>query len=103
MNQFLKNISEKIDTSVHVVMFVDGAGWHRSEELEVPKNITLYQLPPYSPELNPIEQLWGYLKSNFLSGRVFKDMTEIFDYGVRAWRELNSDVIKSVCASGLEI
>lgn len=101
MNQFLKNIGNRVESNVHIVMFVDGAGWHRSEELVVPSNITLYHLPPYSPELNPIEQIWGYLKSNFLSGRVFKDMAEIFDYGVRAWNALTRDVVKSVCASRL--
>lgn len=101
MNQFLKNMGKRVDSTVHLVMFVDGAGWHRSEELVVPSNISLYYLPPYSPELNPIEQIWGYLKSNYLSGRVFKDMTEIFDYGVRAWNALTSDVVKSVCASRL--
>lgn len=103
MNQFLKNIGEKIDINTQMVMFVDGAGWHHSDELIVPENITLYELPPYSPELNPIEQIWGYLKSNFLSGRVFKDMADIFDYGVRAWRELSNDNVKSICASRLEI
>lgn len=103
MNHFLKNIGKSIDSNAHAIMFVDGAGWHRSEELIVPKNITLYLLPPYSPELNPIEQIWGYLKGNFLSGRVFKDMGAILDYGVLAWRELTSDIIKSVCASGLKI
>ncbi|MBK8200784.1 MAG: transposase [Bdellovibrionales bacterium] len=79
-------------------MVVDGAGWHSAEELTVPKNITLLRLPPYSPELNPIEQVWGYLKSNFLSGRVFDGLEDIFDHGVRAWRQLNPEMVKSICA-----
>lgn len=103
MNQFLKNIGKKIGLTTHAVMFIDGAGWHRSDDLVVPSNITLYALPPYSPELNPIEQIWGYLKSNFLSGRVFKDMPEIFDYGVRAWKELTDELVKSICASALTL
>jgi transposase len=99
MNEFLRSLSKTISRKTHVVMFVDGAGWHRSDDLIVPSNITLYPLPPYSPELNPIEQIWGYLKSNFLSGRVFKDMDEIFSYGVRAWRELTRCIVRSVCTS----
>jgi transposase len=103
MNHFLKNMGAKGGTDVHHVMFLDGAKWHQSENLVIPKNISLYFLPPYSPELNPIEQIWGYLKSNFLSGRIFKNMSDILDYGVRAWRELSQDIVKSVCAGGLTI
>ena len=101
MNFFLDGLSRSGKPNVHSIMFVDGAGWHSSEELVVPKNITLYYLPPYSPELNPIERLWDYLKENYLSGRVFADMEEIFDYGVRAWKELTPEIVKSVCTSEL--
>jgi hypothetical protein len=99
MNVFFDGISRKVKPNVHIIMFVDGAGWHSSDELIIPKNITLYHLPPYSPELNPIERLWDYLKENYLSGRVFADMEEIFDYGVRAWRALTPKIISSVCAA----
>ena len=101
MNLFLDGISRTEKPNVHIVMFVDGAGWHSSDELIVPKNITLYYLPPYSPELNPIERLWDYLKENYLSGRVFADMEEIFEYGTRAWRNLTPQIVSSVCASSM--
>jgi transposase len=101
MNHFLKNISENIGSNIHIIMVVDCAGWHRSEDLVIPSNISLYYLPPYSPELNPIEQIWSYLKSNFLSGRIFKDMNEIFTYGMRAWAELTNGIIQSICTSRL--
>lgn len=97
MNLFLNDLSQNIDKNVHIIMFVDGAGWHSSEEIIVPSNMTLYFLPPYSPELNPIERLWDYLKENYLSGRVFANMEEIFDYGVRAWQTLTPETISSVC------
>jgi transposase len=97
MNIFLDNISQTVSPRVHILMFVDGAGWHSSDELEVPKNMALYHLPPYSPELNPIERLWDYLKENYLSGCVFANMDEIFDYGVRAWNTLEPETIKTVC------
>jgi hypothetical protein len=100
MNFFLAEVSKNANKRTHILMFVDGAGWHSSEELEVPKNMTLYHLPPYSPELNPIERLWDYVKENFLSTRVFGGMEEIFDYGVRAWRELTPEIIASVCHAG---
>lgn len=97
MNLFLSDLSQSLDKNIHIIMFVDGAGWHSSEEIVIPSNITLYFLPPYSPELNPIERLWDYLKENYLSGRVFADMEEVFDYGIRAWQELTPEIISSVC------
>jgi putative transposase len=97
MNCFLEEVSKRANNRTHILMFVDGAGWHSSEDLVVPKNMTLYHLPPYSPELNPIERLWDYVKENYLSGRVFAGMEEIFDYGVRAWRMLSPEIIRSVC------
>lgn len=101
MNEFLRRLSLSLKKNIHVILFVDGASWHGSDELEVPSNLTLYKLPPYSPELNPIEQIWLYLKSNFLSGRVFQGMKEIFDAGVKVWNELTHDNVRSICASGL--
>jgi transposase len=98
INLFLDGVSRRAKANVHIIMFVDGASWHSSEELVIPKNMTLYHLPPYSPELNPIERLWDYIKENYLSTRVFANMEEIFDYGVRAWRALNPKTISSVCA-----
>lgn len=98
MNVFLENYSLALKKHVHAILIVDGAGWHKAEDLVVPKNLSLFCLPPYSPELNPIEQVWGYLKSNFLSGRIFSGLESIFDYGVLAWKELSTDLVKSICA-----
>lgn len=50
-----------------IVMIVDGAGWHKNQELQVPYNMRLLFLPPYAPELNPVEYLWGHLKTNALA------------------------------------
>ena len=98
MSIFLEDFSRTLPKHVHAVMVVDGAGWHSAEDLIIPKNVTLFPLPPYSPELNPIEQVWAYLKTNFLSGRIFTDMEDIFDHGVRAWGQLNNGIVKSICA-----
>ncbi|MCC2625730.1 MAG: putative transposase [Burkholderiales bacterium] len=63
MNIFLKNISLQYKGS-KLIIVLDGASWHRSAGLVVPENISIIHLPPYSPELNPVERLWNYLKSN---------------------------------------
>jgi transposase len=101
MNEFLLGLSKTILPRRHAILIVDGATWHSAEDLEIPLNITLYFLPPYSPELNPIERLWNYLKSNYLAHKIFSDMEEIFEVGAKAWRKLSPQIIKSVCRTDL--
>ena len=81
-------------------MVWDGAGFHRSGQLAVPQNITLIQLPPYSPELNPIENLWHYLTSHFWSNRSYEDYDALESAAMSAWRTavLDTDLMKTVCA-----
>ena len=98
MNAFLRDVSTRIDCHSHAVLVVDRASWHRSKTLAVPANITLLHLPPYCPELNPIERLWLYMKRNFLSGRIFKDLAEVMDAGKKAWQRLGKNIIRSICA-----
>ena len=98
MNVFLEDYSQMLGKNVHAILIIDGASWHKAEDLVIPKNASLFCLPPYSPELNPIEQIWGYLKSNFLSGRNFSGLENIFDYGVLAWNELTHEIVKSICS-----
>jgi putative transposase len=62
----------------HVVLMLDRAGWHVAKALEVPPNITLLHLPPYSPEPNPVDRLWAFLKSHCLRNRVFTDYNDLF-------------------------
>ncbi len=97
MNIHLRWISEHVGPDVHVVLVVDNAGWHTSNGVEVPQNITLLPLPPYSPELNPIERLWAWLKSHQLSNRLYDDQDALHQAGVDAWNTLTSDRIRSVC------
>ena len=83
INIFLKQFSQTLTEHEHAVMVWDGAGFHTSKALIVPENITLVQLPAYSPELNPIENLWHFLKSHHWSNRVYKDfdhLTEAADF-----------------------
>ena len=83
------------------VMVWDGAGFHTSKSLVVPQNITLVQLPPYSPELNPIENLWHYLKSHFWSNRAYANYDALQQAAMDAWRHavLDQELVKSVCAA----
>lgn len=97
MNLFLNQFSISLPNNTHAILILDGAGWHRSKNLEIPSNITLHQIPAYSPQLNPIENLWAYVKSNFLSGRIYADMADIITKGCNALNCLTSDIIKSVC------
>ena len=67
MNRHLQEISKAVETGAHAVLVLDGAGWHKSHALDVPANLSLVHLPPYSPELNSMEQVFQFLKSNYLS------------------------------------
>lgn len=99
MQEFLDRFSRTIADDEHVAMFADQAGWHIANDLAVPDNITLLPLPAYSPELNPVERLWLYLKERFLSHRLLDDYDAIVDAACLAWNRLVAEVgrIKSLC------
>ncbi len=97
MNVFLGMLSKELKAGEHAVLILDGAGWHKSKRLVVPESITCLLLPPYSPELNPVENLWHYLRSHYLSNRAYRDYDHLLDAGGEAWRALTPDVLKSVC------
>jgi len=100
MNQFISEFSRELPGDVHGVMVLDRAGWHTSAMLEVPENVTLVHLPPKSPELNPVENLWHYLRSHYWSNRLYKTWDELKAAAVDAWRRvcLVPELIMSVCA-----
>jgi transposase len=93
MTEHLKEISTQVASGAHAVILCDGAGWHQQgERLCVPDNITLLPLPPYSPELNPMENIWDYLRGNKLSARVWDSYDEILDACRNAWLFLVTDL-----------
>jgi len=98
MEQHLQAVSNTIPSDRHGVMLMDKAPWHRS--LKVPANITIVYLPSYSPELNACENVWEYLKNNFLSNRVFNTMEDIMDACCNAWMMLTNEQgrIKSIAS-----
>lgn len=100
MQAHLQEISCHVASGAHAVVIVDQAGWHRAKDLVVPANITLLPLPPYSPELNPTENLWEFMRSNYLSHKVYKAMNDVIDACCRAWNAVVSkvDEIRSICS-----
>jgi len=89
MNLHLAEISKRVAPGAHGILTLDGAGWHQSgDRLKVPANISLLLLPPYSPELNPQENIWQYLRQNYLANRVFDTYEMIVDACCDAWNKL---------------
>lgn len=101
VNEFLRQFAKTLPEDEHAVMLWDGAGFHIAKGLCVPANVTLVTLPPYSPELNPIENLWHYLKSHFWSNRAYDDYEALEQAAVDAWKQaaLDPELMKTVCAA----
>ena len=88
MNRHLAEIGRCVCPGAHGVLLLDGAGWHKAKGLRVPANLTLVRLPPYSPELNPMETVWEYLRENQLSLRVWSDQAAVVESCCAAWNGL---------------
>lgn len=88
MQWHLEEIASQVAPGAHAVIILDQAGWHTTAKLDVPTNITLLSLPPRSPELNPVENIWQFIRDNWLSNRVFKSFEEIVDLSADAWNKL---------------
>jgi transposase len=100
MQIHLNEISKQVEENYHAIIVMDRAGWHTTEALIIPKNITIFPLPSYSPELNPMEQVWQKLKHEYLSNRVFKNYNEIVKSCALAWNSFVDEEgnIKSLCS-----
>jgi transposase len=98
MNDHLAEISRTVALGAHAVLVLDGAGWHGGHALVVPDNVSLVVLPPYSPELNPVENVWQYLRANWLAIRVFDDYDAIVDACCAAWNRFaeKPEVVSSI-------
>ncbi len=88
MQVHFKEIGRTVAADAHAVLLMDRAGWHISGDLKIPDNITLLLLPPRSPELNPVENVWQYLRQTYLSNRVFDTYDAIIDAACEAWNRL---------------
>jgi DDE superfamily endonuclease len=88
MQLHLDEISRHVAKGAHAVLLLDRAGWHTTAKLEVPKNIAPSFLPSRAPELNPVENIWQYLRAKWPSNRVFENIDAIIDAACQAWRKL---------------
>ena len=98
MQLHLEEISLAVAPGSHGVVIMDRAGWHETKKLIVPENLAIVLLPARSPELNSAENVWQYLRQNWLSNRVFEDFNAILDAGCDAWNRLIAmpDTIRSI-------
>jgi hypothetical protein len=92
MNEHLEEISTQVAAGAHAVLVLDGAGWHQAGgKLSVPDNIPLLSLPPYAPELNPMELVWESLRGNTLCALVWDTYDAIVEACRKAWQFLTDD------------
>ena len=96
MSCFLEQIS-KSHSDDFIVMVLDGASSHKSKDLKIPDNVSLVLLPPYSPELNPTERLWQWLRSHHLANRVYEDYDDLLHAADTALASLDAERIKTIC------
>lgn len=94
MSVFLKKLSEEYPEDV-ILLCCDGAAWHKSKSLEIPDNIRLFHIPPYTPEMNPIEQIWKELRKSF-SNQVFPTLAKVMDRLCEAICGLSKSTIRSI-------
>lgn len=98
MDVFLTMLAAQLGPKEQAVLIMDGAGWHKARRLKVPERVTILYLPPYSPELNPVERLWAYLRSHYLANRAYDDYQHLLDAGAAAWQQLTPACLRTVCA-----
>jgi transposase len=92
----LAEISQAVAPGAHAVVLLDQAGWHTTAKLPIPSNISLMPLPAKSPELNPVENIWQFMRDNWLSNRIFTSYTDILDHCCFAWNALVSQPWKII-------
>ena len=90
MQLHINEIARTVARGSHAVLLLDRAGWHTTDKLTIPKNMTLILLPSRAPELNPVENIWQYLRANWLSNRIFETYDEITDAACDAWSKLTA-------------
>ena len=88
MQAHIDEISRRVAPGAHAVLVMDRAGWHVTSKLAMPANITPILLPSKSPELNPVENIWQFLRDNWLSNRVFTSYENLLDHCCHAWNKL---------------
>ena len=96
MQAFLDRFAATLAADEHAVMLLDQAGWHGARDLVVPGNVTLVPLPPYAPQLNPVERVWLYLRERHLSHRLLDSYDAIVGACCAAWNQLTPERLRSL-------
>jgi transposase len=99
LNCFLEQLSKQLGEK-KIIVVLDGASWHKAKKLVIPSNIMLFYLPAYSPELNPVERLWHYIKSKIIRNKIYETITELEKSLTEFFKTLTTTTIKSVCSYG---
>ena len=92
MQLHINEISRAVSPGAHALVLLDQAGWHTTKKLKLPGNLSLLPLPAACPELNPAENVWEFLRNNYLSATVFKTYTDILDALENAWHKLTREI-----------
>ena len=95
MNMFLQELSKKYADDV-IILVCDGAGWHKSKSLTIPENIEIVFIPPYTPEMNPIEQIWEEIREKGFRNECFRTLTKVVDRLCNAICSLSANTIMSI-------
>ena len=96
MNVFLAQMAIHLGDRA-TILVLDGAGWHKANNLNIPNNITLIFLPPYSPELNPVERLRQYLKQHTIKNRIYESIAALIDTVARFITSLERATVVAIC------
>jgi hypothetical protein len=96
MKLYLEKLSESF-CDKRIILFMDQAGWHKSKDLNIPINVSIVFLPPYSPELNPIEKLWEWIKKECSHNFFYDDMNSLMDAVCEEYKKLSDEQYKKLC------
>ena len=97
MNSFLKELSLD-NKGKKILLIADGASWHDSKTLEIPENIYIAKLPPYSPELNPTERLIQYMKEQIIKNKLLTTISELKNNTMSFLKDITNEQVASICA-----
>ena len=95
MNVFLQELSKAYPNDF-ILMIADGAAWHKSKGLYIPHNIEIIPLPPYTPEMNPIEQIWKEIRKRGFRNEIFQTLEKVVDRLCDTIRALSAETVKSI-------
>ena len=97
MNIFLKELENHVGPKKKLAIMMDGAGWHKSKDLLIPDNIRFIIQPPYSPELNPVERFWKYIKDNTIKNKIYLTLQDLENDVCSFMKLISNKKIKTIC------